>query len=254
MPWDPKQYHKFQHERSAPFDDLIALVSLNPGQTVVDLGCGTGELTSRLADYLPGCDVLGIDNSSEMMALAALHGRPGLRFQLGSIESISGEWDLIFSNAALHWVQDHLTLMPRLMAMLRPSGQLAVQVPSNHNHPSHRLIQQIAGETPFREALNGYSRESPVLTIDGYAQCLHDAGGEDITVYEKVYPHVLEDADSVAEWTTGTTLVPYLERLSESFKDRFQHEYRRRLRSIWPESPVFYGFRRTLFAAKAPAT
>src|SRR2546427_1145903 len=159
MPWDPDRYHKFQSERSAPFVDLLGLVKVREGLEVVDLGCGTGELTKKLADALPGSDVTGIDNSPQMLLRAEAESgartRPGLRFQLASIESLDGEWDLIFSHAALHWVEDHNSLLPRLFRMLRPGGQLAVQMPSNHGHATHVLITEIAGEEPFRGALGG---------------------------------------------------------------------------------------------------
>ena len=85
MPWDPKQYHKFQAERSAPFFDLLALVQIRPGLKVVDLGCGTGELTRRLADALPDSDVTGINSSSQMLdaARASAFNRSGLHFEQG---------------------------------------------------------------------------------------------------------------------------------------------------------------------------
>jgi trans-aconitate 2-methyltransferase len=136
---------------------------------------------------------------------------------------------------------------------VRPGGQLAVQLPSNHDHPSHRLIREIAAEEPFRRALEGWVRPSPVLGIDAYAELLHAGGGADLTVFEKVYPHVLRDADAVADWTSGTALVPYFERLSEPMRDAFVQRYRERLRERWPAGPVFFGFRRTLFAATRAA-
>lgn len=250
MPWDPAQYHKFQAERAAPFEDLVRLIEVRPGLRVVDLGCGTGELTRRLADLLPDSDVLGIDNSPEMLTRAEALARPGLRFERQSIEAVEGEWDLVFSHAALQWVDDHDALIPRVFRLLAPGGQLAVQMPSNHGHFSHRAAHQLAGEPPFAAALDGWSRQSPVLAIDAYAALLYAEGGEDITVLEKVYPHVLANADAVAEWTRGTLLVPYLERLPPPLKEAFFATYRDRLRRSLPESPVFYGFRRTLLAAR----
>jgi trans-aconitate 2-methyltransferase len=249
MPWDPNTYQKFQAERAAPFVDLLALVRVRPGLRVVDLGCGTGELTRRLADALPGSDVVGLDSSPQMLARAAEHARPGLRFIEGTIETMSGEWDLIFSHAALQWVPDHAALIPRLLALLRPGGQLAVQMPSNHNHLTHQLILTIAGEEPFVTALGGWHRAVPVLGIEAYADLLFAAGGRDLVVFEKVYPHVLADADALADWTSGTALVPYFERLPPALRDAFMDHYRARLRARWPSGPVFYGFRRTLFAA-----
>lgn len=252
MPWDPNQYHRFQKERSAPFTDLLDLVRIRPGMKVVDLGCGTGELTRRLADHLPDSQVLGIDSSQEMLERTDGYARPGLRFEMGRIEELEGEWDLIFSHAALHWVEDHEALIPCLMERLRPGGQLAVQMPSNHTHPVQTLIPEIASEEPFREALGGWTRRSPVLGINAYAELLFAQGAEEIVAFEKVFPHVLEDAEALAEFSAGTVLVPYFERLPEELHEPFMERYRQRLRERWPGSPVFYGFKRTFLAALRP--
>lgn len=249
MPWNPDTYHKFQAERAAPFTDLLALVNVRSGLRVVDLGCGTGELTARLAEHLPDSQVIGIDNSPRMLERTSQYERPNLRFELASIEELNEEWDLIFSHAAIHWVEDHDSLLPRLFSHLRPGGQLAVQIPSNHGHVTHRLITEIASEEPFRTALGGWTRTSAVLGIERYAEMLHKHGGQDITVFEKVYPHLLADADALADWTSGTALVPYFSRLGDDLREQFMERYRVRLRTHYPASPVFYGFRRTLFAA-----
>ena len=124
-----------------------------------------------------------------------------------------------------------------------------MQVPSNHRHPSHTMIIETAREEPFATALAGWVRHSPVLEIDRYAELLHSSGGTEITVFEKVYPHILADADAIVEWTSGTTLVPYLERLPLELHDGFLDSYRLKLRNLWPQGPVFYTFRRILFAA-----
>jgi trans-aconitate 2-methyltransferase len=254
MPWNPAQYHQFQNERSAPFTDLFSLVKVRAGLRVVDLGCGTGELTRRLAEGLPESEVLGIDSSPEMLKRAReLEGRAGLSFRQGSIQNIEGEWDLIFSHAAIHWIEDHRSLIPRLLSLTSRGGQLAVQLPSNHTHPSHTLIMEIASEEPFRQALDGWNRVSPVLSIREYAELLHEHGALEITVFEKVYPSLLDDSDALAEWTAGSTLVPYFERLPHELHEPFMARYRERLRSLFPASPVFYTFRRTLFAATRQA-
>jgi trans-aconitate 2-methyltransferase len=254
MPWNPDRYDQFQKERFQPFDDLFRLVKLREGMRVVDLGCGTGELTGRLADALPASDVTGIDSSPEMLARALKYKRRGLRFEPGTIESVAGQWDLVFSHAAIQWIDDHSSFIPRLFGLVRPGGQLAVQLPSNHDHASHLLIQEVAGEEPFRRALGGWTRHSPVLPIEAYAELLYESGAEQIVVFEKVYPHVLESSDALADWTSGTVLVPYFERLPENLHEAFMQSYRERLQARWPNRPVFYGFKRTLFAASRPGT
>ncbi|MFN8372574.1 MAG: methyltransferase domain-containing protein [Anaerolineae bacterium] len=250
MPWNPEQYHKFQATRSAPFEDIMALITVREKMRVVDLGCGTGELTARLADKLPNSHVLGVDNSHEMLQRAQQHKRHGLDFEWGDIGDASAspfsEWDLIFSHAALHWIPDHKSLIPRLLTKVAPGGQLAVQIPSNYNHIAQSLVVDIALEEPFRSALNGFVRYSPVLPIDDYAQMLFDGGCENIVVFEKIYPQVHENSDGVVEFTKGSVLVPYLERLGD-LGETFMQTYRQRLRQHLPASPQFYSFRRIIF-------
>lgn len=250
MQWNPECYNQFQKERFAPFEDLLRLVVVRPGLQVIDLGCGTGELTKQLAEALPNSNVLGIDNSQEMLRKSESVSGPNLRFELKSIEEASGEWDLIWSHAALQWVDDHTMLIPRLFSLLKPGGQLVIQIPSNHHHISHITMRRIATEPKFYDALGGWMRKSPVLEIEKYAEMLYKSGGTEIIVFEKVYPHVLESSDAVLNWLRGTALLPYLERLPESFRPEFLAECSRRFKLIRPEMPVFYPFRRILFSAR----
>jgi trans-aconitate 2-methyltransferase len=230
------------------------MVTVRPGLRVIDLGCGSAELTTRLADLLPNSDVLGVDSSPEMLERALPRARRGLRFELRSIESVQGAWDLVFSHAALHWVGDHEVMVPRLLSLVSPGGQLAVQLPSNHLHFTQTVIPAVASDEVFRAALGGWIRRSPVLPVDRYAELLYGAGAREVTVFEKVYGHVLPDADAVAEWLAGTTLVPYLTRLPDLLRELFLDRYRARLRARWPSGPVFFPFRRILFVAVRPAS
>ena len=251
MPWDPKQYHKFQAERSAPFFDLLALVEIRPNLKVVDLGCGTGELTRQLADALPNSDVTGIDSSSQMLEKAISFASANIHFEQGDQAQLTGEWDLIFSNAALHWSENHAELISNLYGRLAPGGQIAVQVPSNHNHISHQIYREVASAEPFKSILNGFQRYAPVLSIDEYARLFFECGAEEIVVFEKIYSHILEDSDAVVEWISGTALVPYFERLGDH-REGIVDALRVKMRAALPGTPVVYPFRRILFSARKP--
>jgi trans-aconitate 2-methyltransferase len=251
MPWNPDQYHKFQTERTTPFYDLLALVEVRPNLKVIDLGCGTGELTRQLADKLPGSNVIGLDSSPEMLEKATSYSAPNLHFERGDQGALTGEWDLIFSNAALHWSENHAELIPYLYEHLKPGGQIAVQIPSNHNHISHQIYRETASDEMFKFILNGFQRYAPVLPIEDYARLFFQCGAEDILVFEKVYAHVLEDSDAVVEWISGTALVPYFERLGK-YKEEFLMAIRAKMRAAMPDSPVFYPFKRTFFSARKP--
>jgi trans-aconitate 2-methyltransferase len=249
MPWNPDLYHKFQSERSAPFYDLLELVEVRSNLKVIDLGCGTGELTRQLADKLPNSRVTGLDNSPQMLEKAAAFANQNLVFQLGDQSTLTGEWDLIFSNAALHWSENHAELIPLLFNKLKSGGQIAVQVPSNHNHISHQIYRETAEEDMFKFILQGFQRYSPVLTIENYSRILFDCGAEHINVFEKVYAHVLENSDAVVDWISGTALVPYFERLG-NYKEEFLKAIREKMRAAMPDSPIFYPFKRILFSAR----
>lgn len=247
MSWNPEQYQRFKEERSAPFVDLCGLIRIRPGLEVIDLGCGTGELTCRLAALLPGSRVTGIDASAEMLAQATPCA--GVCFRQEDIATVGGSWDLIFSNAVFHWLDDHESLIPRLFSLLRPGGQLVVQIPNNNAFPSHTCIVATAGEEPFRSALGGWTQSSPLLPLDDYARLLHQAGAVEMTVMEKVYPHPVPDSDAIADWTAGTTLIPYMERLPAELHAWFMERYREKLRQVWPSGPVLFTFRRILLVA-----
>lgn len=253
MAWNPDVYDQFKEERSAPFFDLLKLVESRTGISVIDLGCGTGELTSKLLDYLEDSKVLGIDSSEEMLEKAAQFKTSRLNFEKRSIEEqlhLGDTYDLIISNAAIQWCNNHKELFPRIISKIKEGGQLAVQIPSNHEYVVHQLLRKIAETEPYKTAYNSWTRAYTVLTIEEYSRILFDNKGQGITVYEKVFPHVLEDANAVFNWASGTAMLPYIERLPENLKEQFKKDYKQELRNIFPESPVFYPFKRTFISAK----
>jgi trans-aconitate 2-methyltransferase len=248
--WDPGQYQRFAAERAAPFHDLLALVRPVPGGRVVDLGCGSGELTAQLHRRVGAAETLGLDSSPAMLERAAGAGLAGdgLRFAESDIgEFREGGWDVVFSNAALHWLPDHADLFGRLAALLHPSGQLAVQMPANHDHPSHLVAAEVAGEEPFRTALDGYRRTSPVQAPEWYAELLDRLGLADQHVRLQVYLHHLTSRDDVVEWVKGTLLTDYESRMPPELFEEFLAAYRRRLLPLLEDSrPYRYPFKRLL--------
>jgi trans-aconitate 2-methyltransferase len=251
--WDRPQYDKFTPEREQPFFDLLSLVRPGPDMRVVDLGCGTGALTRRLHERLAARETVGIDRSENMLAGATeTTPLPGLRFEAGTIESfvtspLSPEWDLIFSNAALHWAHDHERLIKRLAATLVPGGQLAFQVPAQHDTLTHTIADELAAAEPFRSALGGWTRSHSVLAPDTYARLLYRSGFSEPRVQLIVYPHILSSRDDVVEWVKGAMLTAYKRRLPENVYDRFMDEYRARLLPRLDDSrPFFYPFKRIL--------
>ena len=246
--WDPERYGRFAGERAEPFFDLLSLVRAVPGGRVADLGCGGGELTVQLHRRLEAAETLGLDSSPAMLERAAGLAAGGLRFELGDIAGFgTGGWDVIFSNAALHWLPDHEALLGRLAAGLNPGGQLAVQMPANHDHPSHLVAAEVAGTEPFRAALGGYRRGSPVQAPEWYAELLDRIGFAEQHVRLQVYLHRLAAREEVVEWTRGTLLTDYAARMPAALFDDFLAAYRERLLPRLEDTrPFRYPFKRLL--------
>lgn len=249
--WDPAQYEKFRHEREQPFFDLLAMVRPAPSMRVVDLGCGTGRQTRVLHERLQAAQTIGIDRSGRMLE-AAPSGVPGLTFRQGIIEEFDGQADLIFSNAALHWVEHHDRLVPRLARAVAPGGQLAFQVPAMHGELSHLVAQELTQADPFRKAFGGWTRPQPVLEPEEYARLLYRSGVAEQQVTLRVYPHVLPSAAAVVEWMKGTLLTEYERHLPQELREPFVDAFRREfLARVEPATPFFFPFRRILCWARA---
>lgn len=250
--WSPTQYEKFAAERAKAFDDLVSLIERRSDMRVVDLGCGTGELTDRLATALDAVQVLGIDSSETMLERARVRARGGLHFEQGDIATWIPEqtWDLVFSNAALHWIPDHPALFGRLAAAVADRGQLAVQVPANFEHPSHAVAEELAAEPPYVNALHGQTRGGAVLDLRHYATLLHDLGFARQHVRAQVYLHELPDRDAIVQWTRGSTLTWYEQRLPPALFDTFVDTYKERLfTQLEDVRPYPYPFQRYLLWA-----
>jgi trans-aconitate 2-methyltransferase len=256
--WDPAQYGKFAAQRALPFWDLVGMVERDrPIRRAVDLGCGTGELTAAAMERLGVADAVGIDTSSKMLAEAATHAGPGLRFELGDLATWTarGDHDLVLANASLQWVPDHVGVLTRWWAALARHGQLAVQVPANADHPSHRVAAETAASEPFRSAMGGtpppdvVSRN--VLAPEQYAILLHHLGARAQHVRLQVYGHELASSSDVVEWVRGTSLNRFVDVLPAELHEEFVDVYRQRLlEAIGDTTPYFYPFKRILFWAR----
>jgi len=247
--WNPAQYERFKDERSRPFFDLLGLVEPRPGMHCIDLGCGTGELTSQLHQRLKAASTTGVDSSSTMLAKAAPHAAAGLTFQQADIATFkpARACDLVFSNAALHWLPDHNALLTRLAGWLAPGGQLAVQVPTNNDHVAHQLAHQVATRPEFAAPMKGYVRSWPVLAVEDYAVLMHRLGLTRQVARMQVYLHVMESPDAVVEWVKGTLLTDYEKRLGPALYAEYLLQYRQAVReTLGDQRPYPYAFKRVL--------
>ena len=216
--WDAAEYLKFSDERSRPFADLLAQVRQPDCRFIADLGCGAGHLTQTLAERWPSARVVGIDTSAEMLAQAVPLAIPA---RLEFVQADIAQWspdtsvDLVGSNAAMQWVNDHDGLLARLAGMLAAGGTLAVQMPNRFQTATQQAIDDTVADTRWASSLHGVGlhRES-VKPLLWYVDRLHDLSFT-VNAWETTYFHVLTGENPVLNWLKGTALRPLLSRLGE---------------------------------------
>ena len=232
--WDPAQYLVYEDYRLRPGIDLITRLGGSPRE-IWDLGCGTGTITGILAERWPGAAVHGLDSSPAMLERA--RALSGIDWVLGDINAWrpSHPVDLVFSNAALHWIDDHQTLLPRLIETLGPQGVLAVQMPRNHGAPSHTMLAKTARSPRWVERVGHLIRPTPVAPPRAYHSLLSPLVAT-LDVWETEYLQVLHGPNPVAAWTRSTAAKPFIEALGDD-AEAFMDDYGGRLRNAYPPSP-----------------
>jgi len=253
MSWNPDQYHLYSNHRLRPALDLLSQVSLTSPMTIYDLGCGTGNVTALLSQRWNNAIVVGVDSSGEMLSVARKE-HPALEWLQAEISDFSpaSKGNLLFSNAALHWLDDHEALFPKLLGNLRAGGVLAVQMPNNFNAPSHQTLYDLAQSDKWLDRLGHLVRPAPVHNIDWYYDLLSPLV-ESLNIWETTYFQVLDGKNAVLEWTRGTALRPFLAALGGDDINDFEQEYAELLLAAYPQredGATLYPFSRLFIVAQ----
>ena len=249
MTWNPDLYNEYKEVRYKPFYDLMTLIQPRESIKGVDLGCGTGEQTAILAQKLDAASFLGIDSSPKMLEQSVAFQRDNLHFSLQPIEAVvdsNEHYDLVFSNAALQWVDNHELLFPQIIRLLTSGGQLAIQMPTQNENLLNRILMEMVEEEPYLSFLAHFRRISPVLSMDDYARILFDHEMVNINISQKVYPVIAKDTETLYRFISGTSLLPYLERLQGEHKEHFINEFKHRIAQHFKKYPAIYAFKRIL--------
>src|SRR6478672_11822675 len=171
--WNPDLYLKFSDHRARPAADLIARIKLENPKRIIDLGCGTGNSTEQVHARWPQAEITGLDSSASMLKQAGTR-HPDWQWDHTDIDQWRPEssFDLIFSNAALHWLGDHAALFPRLFQHVSHGGALAVQMPNNFHSPAHQAMKKVAASPRWSAALTNVSEKFGVQPAAFYYEVL----------------------------------------------------------------------------------
>lgn len=248
LDWNPESYSRFKTLRLRPAIDLAAQVGrdLPPGD-IIDLGCGTGVAGPMLVRQHPGRRLVGVDNSPAMIEEAAaldcydrLEQADAARWQPATPPA------LIYSNAVLHWLDDHRQLLPRLADMLAPGGALAIQVPNQTGAPSHSSWFALRDEVA--PGCGAAPRMPRVLEGREYFDLLAPYG--EVNVWETEYFQQLASWDMghpVRQFTADTIARPVLSDLSAAEIAELTSRYDAAMERAYPrgsDGSVLFPFRR----------
>ncbi len=253
--WDAAVYSRFAHERQLPIPALLTALpdDLVP-TSIVDLGCGSGQLTTALAMRFPLANIVGVDASADMLAKAPTF--PQIRWEQGDLASwrSSEPVDLVASNAALHWLDDPLAALPALADALAPGGVLALQVPRNTHAPSHQLVEAVGRAGPWSGALAHVHPPAPVPPPEAWSRALAGLGLR-AEVWETTWQHRLTGDRPVLHWLMGTTLRPWLTVLGSAEAQSLLDALGAALDEAYPKEPdgsTLFAFRRLFAVARKP--
>ena len=257
MKWDSKQYLQYANERTQPAVDLVKRIALDNPASALDVGCGPGNSTAILKAQFPGAEVLGIDNSEDMLAKARTQYGESLLFRYCDINTglsgLAAKFDVVFSNACLQWVPDHRRILPALYGLLNPGGVLAVQIPKNGESPLYKAMDEVVAEPKwnFNSADVAYNKSLPPEEYFDILSGLSD----DFSIWESVYYHRMKSHAALVDWIKGTKLRPYLTLLNDKGQKELENEIVTRLAPLYPvqkNGEIIYRFRRLFFIVRKP--
>lgn len=250
--WDPKQYGKFEKERTLPSYDLVNAITCNNVKNIIDIGCGIGNSTAVLKGKFPNARVTGADNSEEMLS----HAREKysdlnfIRLDAENIDNVRERYDIVFSNACIQWVPDHKKLLRNMMGLLNCGGVLAVQIPLQYKHPMHRIIQKTAESEKWADKLSNV-RPFYILAENEYFDILSQLS-DNFRIWETVYFHAMPSHQAIVEWYKGTGMRPFLEQLSDSDKQLFEEDILNEVKAeylLQKNGEIIFKFPRLFFTA-----
>jgi trans-aconitate 2-methyltransferase len=260
--WNPELYNRFRRYRAEPVEHILARLKFSPEETIVDLGCGSGENTVELARRSNHGVVRGIDNSPAMidaaralLARETAELRARVSFELGELPRLGArdEFTLIFSNAAFQWIRDRRALFTNCLLALKPCGRIVVQVPANESETAKVELSRLASEEPWRTLLGGLEKPFGEEPPEYYARMLAEIGYDSIDCYHYTFRHPMDRPAEVVEWYRATGLRPFLDALPPARREEFVAAYTPRLESAYGTSgPIIFNFRRLFIWGRRP--
>lgn len=262
--WDPELYNRFRCYRAEPVNHILSRLEFtdHENETIVDLGCGSGENTLELARRITHGTALGFDGSPAMIEAArklldTAHDdlKRRVSFEVLDVATFHAEraFTLIFSNAAFQWIPNHRALFTACFAALKPGGRIVVQMPANETETAKVELGKLAREERWRAMLSGRERAFREDPPEHYAAMLAQLGYDRIDCYYLTFHHPMDRPADVVQWYRSTGLRPFMDALPKDCHDEFLAELTARLNSVYGTTgPMTFDFKRLFIWASRP--
>ncbi len=252
MRWDAEKYDLTHAPQIDAGRELIEMAGVSAGDSILDIGCGTGTLTVELARLAHKGEIVGIDPSKDMLDRAkdkcSAMSNISLRNIPAQAMDFNGAFDLVFSNSALQWIKEQEDVIARTYRALKSNGRIAVQMPAKDfcwtlTENIHSAISALGLEKkynrmespwrfPLKEEMHGF---------------LMDAGFGNINIFFRDYVLLFESINEVLEWGVSAGLRPFLTPLSKKKQERFKYAFAMGFENYRTEKGIEFNFKR-LFA------
>jgi trans-aconitate 2-methyltransferase len=225
--WDAKDYAKHSSTQQTWARELISKLNLNGHESVLDVGCGDGKITAEIVGYVPDGAVVGVDSSKEMIELAregfTQDKYPNLSFQVTDARYLPFQerFDVVFSNAALHWIKDHRPVIAGIQKSLKPGGRILLQMGGKGNAESIlSVLEEMMSENEWCQYFSDFAFSYGFYDPEEYTVWIREAGLNPIRV--ELIPKTMsyDKRDSLTGWVR-TTWLPYTERVPDQRREEF---------------------------------
>lgn len=220
--WNAEDYQQNSNAQFQWAQALIEKLALKGSETVLDLGCGDGKVTAKIAQGLTTGSVMGIDNSEAMISLARQQ-HPHLMFEHMDARALvfDEQFDVVFSNAVLHWIKDHRSVLAGLYKSLKPGGKILLQMGAKNGvHEYLAALEQVVASAEWQAYFRDFKFPYGFMGTDDYEVLLLENGFSANRIELIALDAVHQNKEKFKGWIR-TTWLPYTERVPELKREQF---------------------------------